>query len=401
MIVIAKKVRNIREVNRQVAEGIDLVHERKTQRIVDVQRAMGELTYQRWLVVLALIGKGERNAQTYYNQLIGLADRLEADAVDLTQKAAEKGQEDLWELFRRVVPYAFWQRAFRQDPRFALLGEAAELVPSVDREKDKWKKAKPVRPGQLPPAGIQAPSVKAVKRVRQQQAVAAIQARIARSGLRQRVELATRLVTDHAGTARMIAAEVAKGTDPEKIAKMVAPKVRNVSATAQRLVRMSLSSLQESFTEEAMDQFSNVVIGYQVRNPMDGNTRPAHAKRAGRIYWKAGHHPESPYRAEDRPELPDAPNCRCRTSPIFAPEAGLDDFRLDDDAYAQWYAQQPPEVQQKVVGKGRWKAAAKQGLQGDYHRFVDSSGKKFIQTKTFQRKMASLGGPMKLPLKRN
>jgi len=178
-------------------------------------------------------------------------------------------------------------------------------------------------------------------------------------------------VTDLDAVAEIIADGVEKGKSIEWITKRVKPHVQNYAASARRLVRTEIAALENKQLEQTFALFDDIISGYQIINPLDERTRPAHAIRAGRIYWKDG---RQKYKASERPELPDAANCRCTYAPILTEKAPAElqkGPKPDPRTYAGWFNNQPDEVKRKVVGAARWDAMKAKNKRPSWYDAVD------------------------------
>lgn len=100
------------------------------------------------------------------------------------------------------------------------------------------------------------------------------------------------------------------------ISKRLRPLVDNVRYRATRIARTESMRIGQTMQREAFDKVDDLIVGYKINAVMDERTRPEHAERNGRIYWKAGHG-DGGYEIGELPDLPDAPNCRCYATPIF------------------------------------------------------------------------------------
>jgi SPP1 gp7 family putative phage head morphogenesis protein len=105
------------------------------------------------------------------------------------------------------------------------------------------------------------------------------------------------------------------------IRKRVEPLVNNVRYRATRIARTESLRVASTMQREAYSKVDDAIIGYKINAVMDERTRPEHAERNGTVYWKAGYG-DGAHDISELPELPDAPNCRCMATPLFA---GIDE----------------------------------------------------------------------------
>jgi hypothetical protein len=151
------------------------------------------------------------------------------------------------------------------------------------------------------------------------------------SDWRDRLQTLTKLASPDALAAR-IANGVQLGQTPAEIARSIAPLVMNVRSSAKRVARTEGMRIAHAEQMAAYDEVGELIIGFEVRSMRVHSTRPWHAARHGKQYFKqpaAGqkgmaqcpHPPEEPDDPAERPAgTPKiAPNCLCWLEPILRP----------------------------------------------------------------------------------
>lgn len=133
----------------------------------------------------------------------------------------------------------------------------------------------------------------------------------------------------------------------------------------------------------------DVSAGYTLHSRFAPTTEPAHAARDGWKFYK-DNRPGSNLPWEQRLIPPYRKNCLCFTIPILQDPGGPEyhaefGVRLsggkeigirDVGTWQTWFDAQSPGVQQKIIGKRRWMAAASKGLgHPKWENFVTPDGK--------------------------
>lgn len=113
----------------------------------------------------------------------------------------------------------------------------------------------------------------------------------------------------------------AQGENIQQISMRLRPLVDNVRYRATRIARTESLRVASTIQRDSFDKVDDLIIGYKINAVLDSRTRPEHAERDGRIYWKAGHG-DGAFDIAQLPDLPDEPNCRCYATPLFA---GIDE----------------------------------------------------------------------------
>lgn len=185
--------------------------------------------------------------------------------------------------------------------------------------------------------------------------------------------------------ARILADGIAQGLDPNEIAKQIAPFVKNYFDAAKRIVRTESSRIHNEVLEHTFQQYDDLIAGYQIIGILDDRIRPHHATRHGKIWYTF----KAPY-ADERPTLPDEPNCRCtytillrtgaRAYGVPAPSTRL---------YKTWFDRQSVATKQRIVGKRRWQTVRQKIARPSWNDFINPSTGKFIKTETLQHKSSA------------
>lgn len=161
--------------------------------------------------------------------------------------------------------------------------------------------------------------VEAAKPFRKPSKIAA-EALVKNAGWRARMEALTRLA-DPAQLASAIAAGVAAGETPAKIAKRIRPLVGNVASSAKRVARTEAVRVAHEIELASYEQLGELVVGYEVHATLDQHTRPEHRRRNGQKYWRDPVGNEIGFADMPRPPLEAdgsvAHNCRCYLTPIL------------------------------------------------------------------------------------
>lgn len=205
-------------------------------------------------------------------------------------------------------------------------------------------------------------------------------------GWEERIESLSHRVGDKEGLARQFATGMSEGANVDELRSLVMPYVENLRSSAQRIARTEARRVTEAMQRESWKAADDVIAGFQIVATLDQFTRPEHALRNGRIYWKHGTPSE-----EEMPALPDEPNCRCWYSPVLKPPqevldtpgAAADFHSLTDPVpdpvvYSQWFASADAEQQAQSVGRQR--LATVRDMLGnsrppDWSDFIDPTGR--------------------------
>lgn len=98
----------------------------------------------------------------------------------------------------------------------------------------------------------------------------------------------------------------AEGLNVDQLTKKILPRVTgNVRSSARRIARTESLRVANEMQREMYKDLGDLMVGTQVLATLDQNTRPHHALRNGRIYYRDGRQPDE----SELPVLPDEPNC--------------------------------------------------------------------------------------------
>lgn len=114
-----------------------------------------------------------------------------------------------------------------------------------------------------------------------------------------------------------ISSGMAQGQAVAELTEQVRPLVNNVYYRAARIARTEATRVSQTMQRESWEPVTDLIIGGQIHNPLDERTRPEHRERAGTKYYKPGYGPPGGPSYAEMPNTPDAPNCRCATTPLI------------------------------------------------------------------------------------
>lgn len=161
--------------------------------------------------------------------------------------------------------------------------------------------------------------------------------------------------------ARQVADGVSRGESPQQIERRILPEVNNVRASARRIARTESLRVSHAAQMQAHESLGELVIGYQIRATLDQHTRPEHAFRNGRIWYKDSGVPMKQALMMEEELLPDAPNCRCFLLPILSrPEDDVPAQTItqkiapDAVAYEEWFKGASERERKAAVGARRY-----------------------------------------------
>lgn len=128
--------------------------------------------------------------------------------------------------------------------------------------------------------------------------------------------------------ANIMAAAMAEGLGPRDIARRIRPFVQGYANRAVTIARTEVLRSSQVIQRQAFQSIEPVIAAWQVISARDDRVRPEHVERDGRIYVKPGFEKFFPDAAplSERPDTPDAPNCRCVVVPVLRPQSDLLDF---------------------------------------------------------------------------
>lgn len=86
--------------------------------------------------------------------------------------------------------------------------------------------------------------------------------------------------------AQAVITGAAAGENVQQLAARVLPEVDGVRSSARRLARTEGMRVAHESQMRAWDGLGTMCVGFQVHATLDGHTRPWHAARSGRVYYK-------------------------------------------------------------------------------------------------------------------
>ncbi len=205
---------------------------------------------------------------------------------------------------------------------------------------------------------------------------------------KERITALSKLV-DPDRVANALVTGYAEGKNVAQLAKDVLPHVEGgIKASARRIARTEGLRIANTMQRESYKDLGDLMIGLQILETLDQNTRPHHALRHGTIYYINGTPP-----IEEAPDLPDEPNCRGFDVPVLRPPEELANDPVmapvfqnaaghaipDPVTYSQWWQSADVGRQKIAVGTGRYNAmASKLGgtREPEWEDFIDAKGRR-------------------------
>jgi len=185
---------------------------------------------------------------------------------------------------------------------------------------------------------------------------------------------------------------LAAGETPDQIEKRLRPFADGLAYKSERSARTEACRVAERANLAMCDEISDMIAGQQIFAVMDEWTRPHHAARHGRTYWKK---PDGTYRDDQGnllPELPDEPNCRCMTIPVL----NMQDIVAETPTlaagvytamaaipktpigagYEDWWKTASEKERMTAVGVNRYRTVKKLlGRDPEWFELIDAEGK--------------------------
>lgn len=369
-----------------------------------------------WLEVVAAIKKGNPKPEHIRDILRRTAAGAEAAIEQSLAASVSWGFDSAYQIWVDNLPAAWWKIAFRDDPETLLEGvvefdfdEPGGPGPNAPgprsavaaiRAKRGLPKSKPTanpQKGKFNPAGkLPAGKPKKVSKPVSKKTAERIKAatkpkpdeilRLVRSrGWKARMRKWSKKLIDLDKVAEKIADGFRKKKTIDQIVRSIKPHVQGFAASGRRVVRTELSRIENRLLEKTFAKFSGIIAGFQIINPLDERTRPTHGIRAGKIYWTDGKRKPS---ADDRPELPDAPNCRCTYAPILtapAPEELKNGPKPDPRTYAAWFNNQDDKTKRRIVGADKWKIVKGYKAKPSLFDFTSKDSTRFLSNATLKK----------------
>lgn len=161
-----------------------------------------------------------------------------------------------------------------------------------------------------------------------------------------------------------------QGEPIEKLRKRVQPLVDNVQSSARRIARTEGLRVAETVQRMGWSHLGDMLLGVQILAVLDQWTRPEHAARNGKIFFASAE--DGSPTLEELPNLPDAPNCRCWSTPVLRPPKEFEQDPAvqaafanhqgavipDPATYDQWFAGADETRRKLAVGVRRYNAMA-------------------------------------------
>jgi len=161
---------------------------------------------------------------------------------------------------------------------------------------------------------------------------------------------------------------LAAGENPTQLEQRIRPFADGLFYKSERIARTEAMRVAERANRATAERMGPYLEGLQIVAVMDEWTRPHHAARNGRVFYRGEDGVYRDETGEILPDLPDEPNCRCMTIPVLTmpPElrgrsAAGEAFRTasgglipDPASYAEWWEKASPQEQRIAVGAGRY-----------------------------------------------
>ena len=187
-----------------------------------------------------------------------------------------------------------------------------------------------------------------------------------------------------------LVAGLVAGENIDQLRARLEPLADGIAYKAQRIARTEGCRVAERAGRTAFAGMGQLLQGMQIVAVMDEWTRPHHAARNGKIYWRK---PDGTYRddmGQPLPDLPDEPNCRCMTIPVLdvppawrdspawrtAFETATGKLIPDPASYEDWWRWADERVRMEAVGIRRYQVLRdKLGRPPDWVDFLGPDGR--------------------------
>jgi SPP1 gp7 family putative phage head morphogenesis protein len=213
---------------------------------------------------------------------------------------------------------------------------------------------------------------------------------VERGDWKERLTDLSRLITSKELAFNELVQGFSDGENVKELRKRLELIVGGVTSAAQRIARTEGMRIAEQINRQSWDAISDLMTGVQIIAVLDENTRPEHATRNGRIYYKDAK--DGQPTISQLPDLPDEPNCRCTSSPVLRPPKELEKDpviaasfaqasgpgSLAPESYETWFRDARKPQRQQVVGIDRYDFVEKQLAEiriPEWSDFIDSNGK--------------------------
>ena len=311
--------------------------------------------------------------------LEGLTDRLTKQADKAFVRLGIWSNRQAVRVFARTIPRKWFRKV---NPKALLVGEATLELPTGESEPTvsrmsavQWEKF--VQDVIIPP-----PSEDVVRSI--------IETETAGTSWQGRIEKLSGLV-DPERTANALVKGYAEGKNLQELTRDVLPHVTGqVRSSAKRIARTEGLRVANEMQRQSYQDLGPLMVGIQILETLDNNTRPHHALRHGTIYFNDGRQPD----ISKLPVLPDEPNCRGFDIPVLkTPDEIANDPELksefenadgepipDPQTYSQWFDEADEGRRKLAVGVRRYAAVVKRLQQRGEKRspkwtdFIDGNG---------------------------
>lgn len=203
-----------------------------------------------------------------------------------------------------------------------------------------------------------------------------------------RFDRLSKLINDKKLAFNEIVTGYSQGENIDALQKRLEPVVGGIKASARRIARTEGSRIAEQIQRRTWDELGDMMVGVQILAVLDERTRPEHATRNGRIYYRRpGPGQKS---IAELPDLPDAANCRCTSTPVLEPPeefkndpAMRDAYRAaakpsgDPSTYQDWFASASIAKRKLVTGVERYetiRSALGDKREPRWSDFINSDG---------------------------
>jgi SPP1 gp7 family putative phage head morphogenesis protein len=181
-----------------------------------------------------------------------------------------------------------------------------------------------------------------------------------------RFDKLSKQITDKKLAFNELATGYSQGENIRELQKRLEPIVGGIKASAARIARTEGSRIAEQIQRRTWDGLGDMMVGARIIAVLDERTRPEHATRNGRTYYRRpGPGQKS---IGELPDLPDAANCRCISSPILEPPEDFkkdpkirDEYRAasgsssgEPSTYEEWFASASIAKRKMVTGVQRY-----------------------------------------------
>jgi SPP1 gp7 family putative phage head morphogenesis protein len=163
---------------------------------------------------------------------------------------------------------------------------------------------------------------------------------------------------------------LSQGENVAQLEKRLRPFVDGLAYKSQRIARTEACRVAQRAADAAIEGLGDIVAARQIIAVMDEHTRREHAARHGKLYRRRA---DGVYRDETGaplPDLPDAPNCRCVSVPVFdvpqelranpqlmqAMRTEANKIIPDPASYEDWWQVASTKQREMVVGVKRYDA---------------------------------------------